>query len=49
MMCYDVFLAILIASDNDATLYAINKNIFSVDGFLALPTDLLGNEYYVVW
>lgn len=37
---------IVIKSDRDVTIHGINKNAFSVDGFLALPVDLLGNEYY---
>jgi len=39
---------VLIQANHDFTCFGVNKNLFSVDGFLGLPTDMLGNEYYAV-
>ncbi|XP_052084477.1 uncharacterized protein LOC127721722 [Mytilus californianus] len=37
-----------ITADDDIIVYAINKATASTDAYLALPTDTLGQEYYVV-
>ncbi|KAK3092135.1 hypothetical protein FSP39_025493 [Pinctada imbricata] len=37
---------ILIQSDHEIVVYGINKEVYSDDGYLALPTDALGKTYY---
>lgn len=37
-----------ISANDDIIVYAINKATYSTDAYLALPTDALGQEYYVV-
>lgn len=48
MDCSIISGILLTAEDNDATVFGVNKDFFSVDGFLALPCDVLGIEYYTV-
>jgi len=38
--------ALFITSDNDVAVYAVNREKYSADAFLALPIDVLGKEYY---
>ena len=38
--------AVIITSDYDIAVYAVNKEQYSADAFLALPIDVLGKEYY---
>lgn len=38
--------AIRIIADGDVVVYGINKQTWSTDGFLAFPTDVIGQEYY---
>ncbi|XP_076085689.1 IgGFc-binding protein-like [Mytilus galloprovincialis] len=40
--------AILIQSDKDIVVYGVNRESHSDDGYLALPTDALGTEYYTI-
>lgn len=37
-----------VTSDDEVTVYGLNKSAISSDGFLALPVDVLGNEYQVL-
>ncbi|KAK3106603.1 hypothetical protein FSP39_023361 [Pinctada imbricata] len=37
-----------IKAPNQIMVYGINREKFSDDGYLALPTDAIGNEYYAV-
>ncbi|KAK3106926.1 hypothetical protein FSP39_003170 [Pinctada imbricata] len=37
---------ILIKATDDIVIYGINKETYSNDGFLGLPTDVLGKEYF---
>lgn len=39
---------IFITSNDDVIVYGINKDEYSTDGFLALPINTLGKEYYTV-
>lgn len=39
---------ILITADDEVVAYGVNKQTYSNDAFLALPTDVLGTEYYTV-
>lgn len=39
---------VYVSADADITMYGINKDEYSNDGFLALPVDALGQEYYTV-
>ena len=39
---------IMVTASAEITLYGINKGLYSTDGFLALPMDTLGTEYYVI-
>lgn len=41
-------LGIHVTSDNDVTVYGLNKSEASSDGFLSLPVDILGKEYQVL-
>ncbi|KAK3096144.1 hypothetical protein FSP39_023688 [Pinctada imbricata] len=42
--------AILITADDEVVMYGVNKERYSNDAYLALPTDVLGTEYYsVTW
>ncbi|CAH1272771.1 SELP [Branchiostoma lanceolatum] len=36
-----------ITSDTEIIVYGVNKDQYSSDGFLGLPKDVLGNEYFV--
>lgn len=38
--------AIYIEADGDLVVYGINKQTYSTDGFVALPNDVVGTEYY---
>ncbi|XP_063413689.1 IgGFc-binding protein-like isoform X1 [Mytilus trossulus] len=40
--------AILIQADDEIVVYGVNREVFSDDAYLALPTDVLGNEYYTL-
>ncbi|KAK3104160.1 hypothetical protein FSP39_024897 [Pinctada imbricata] len=37
---------ILITSTDEVVVYGINKEFYSTDGFLGLPTDVLGTKYF---
>ena len=39
---------ILIQSDDDIVVFGLNKQYRSTDGFVSIPTDSLGTEYYTV-
>lgn len=39
---------ILVTAAEDISLFGVNKEAFSVDGFLVLPIEALGVEYYAV-
>lgn len=39
---------ILISADEEVVVYGVNRELWSDDGYLALPTDVLGKEYYTV-
>lgn len=39
---------ILIRATDEVVVYGINKELYSCDGFVALPTDVISNDYYVV-
>lgn len=38
--------SIHIVASEDIVVYGINKQTWSTDGFLALPVDVVGTEYY---
>lgn len=38
--------ALFITSDDDIAVYAVNRELYSADAFLALPIDVLGKQYY---
>ncbi|XP_066297901.1 IgGFc-binding protein-like, partial [Branchiostoma lanceolatum] len=38
---------VLVTADTEVIVYGVNKRSHSTDGFLGLPVDVLGNEYYV--
>ncbi|XP_071147001.1 IgGFc-binding protein-like [Mytilus edulis] len=40
--------AILIQSDHEIVVYGVNRELHSDDGYLALPVDALGKEYYTI-
>ena len=40
--------AILVESTTDVVVYGVNMELFSNDGFLALPTNVQGTRYYTV-
>ena len=37
---------ILVTASDEVVIYGINKEAYSNDGFVGLPTDVLGKEYY---
>ncbi|XP_061184990.1 SCO-spondin-like [Saccostrea echinata] len=39
---------ILIRATDEVVVYGINKELYSCDGFVALPTDVISNDYYLV-
>ena len=39
---------ILISSSDEIVVYGVNKQLFTTDAFLCLPTDVISNEYYVM-
>lgn len=39
---------IYVQSDNEITLYAVNKASATTDAFVVFPVDTLGDEYYVI-
>ena len=39
---------VYVHSDAEIAVYALNKEQYSTDGFLAYPTDVIGYEYYTV-
>ena len=39
---------ILVKASDEVVIYGFNKESYSNDGFLGLPTDVLGKEYYAV-
>jgi len=41
-------LAISVVADNDIAIHANSGDLGSIDSFLALPTSVLGSEYYVL-
>ncbi|VDH98731.1 Hypothetical predicted protein [Mytilus galloprovincialis] len=40
--------AILIQADHEIVVYGVNRELHSADGYLALPVDALGKEYYTI-
>ncbi|XP_019617020.1 PREDICTED: IgGFc-binding protein-like isoform X1 [Branchiostoma belcheri] len=38
---------VLVTADREIILYGVNKQRYTTDGFLGLPVDVLGNEYFV--
>ncbi|XP_035696734.1 uncharacterized protein LOC118430131 [Branchiostoma floridae] len=40
--------AVSVRADSPIMVYGMSHDTFSVDAFLALPTDVLGTEYYVI-
>ena len=38
--------SLFITADSDVVVYAVNKEVYSADAFLALPLDVLGKKYY---
>ncbi|XP_056010931.1 IgGFc-binding protein-like [Ostrea edulis] len=40
--------AIEITANKDIVVYGVNREVHSDDGYLALPTDVLGSEYYTI-
>ena len=38
--------ALFITSDEDISVYVVNRERYSADAFLALPIDVVGKEYY---
>ncbi|KAK3094414.1 hypothetical protein FSP39_001502 [Pinctada imbricata] len=39
---------ILVTADDEIVLYGLNKEQYTTDGYLGLPTDVLGTEYYTM-
>ncbi|XP_062574882.1 IgGFc-binding protein-like [Saccostrea cucullata] len=39
---------ILISADEEVVAYGVNREVWSDDAYLALPTDVLGKEYYTI-
>ena len=39
---------VLVTASAEVSVYGINKGLYSTDGFLALPMDTLGKEYYAI-
>ncbi|OWF49489.1 Hemicentin-1 [Mizuhopecten yessoensis] len=39
---------ILISADDEVVIYGVNKETYSCDAFLGLPTDVLGKEYLAI-
>ncbi|XP_048772735.1 uncharacterized protein LOC125678355 [Ostrea edulis] len=39
---------ILISADEEVVVYGVNREVWSDDAYLALPTDVLGKEYYTI-
>lgn len=39
---------ILVSANDEVVIYGVNKQRYSNDAFLGLPTDVLGTEYYTV-
>ena len=39
---------IYISADEEVVVYGVNRELYSDDAYLALPTDVLGKEYYTV-
>jgi hypothetical protein len=37
-----------VSADDEVVIYGVNKEQYSNDAFLGLPTDVLGMEYYAV-
>ncbi|XP_071130861.1 uncharacterized protein [Mytilus edulis] len=42
------FKGIQISADDDVIVYGVNKEYYSCDAYLALPIDVLGDDYYTV-
>ncbi|XP_069105026.1 SCO-spondin-like isoform X1 [Argopecten irradians] len=40
--------AVLVTADDEVVIYGVNKETYSCDAFLGLPTDVLGTEYHAV-
>ncbi|OWF44660.1 Hemicentin-1 [Mizuhopecten yessoensis] len=40
--------AVFVTADDEVVIYGVNKETYSCDAFLGLPTDVLGTEYYAV-
>ncbi|XP_033759596.1 IgGFc-binding protein-like [Pecten maximus] len=40
--------AVWITADDEVVIYGVNKETYSCDAFLGLPTDVLGTEYYAI-
>ncbi|OWF39259.1 uncharacterized protein LOC110465261 [Mizuhopecten yessoensis] len=39
---------LLLVADDEVVIYGVNKERYSCDAFLGLPTDVLGTEYYAI-
>jgi CUB/sushi domain-containing protein len=39
---------IYISADEEVVVYGVNREVWSDDAYLALPTDVLGKEYYTI-
>ncbi|XP_062574881.1 IgGFc-binding protein-like [Saccostrea cucullata] len=39
---------ISISADEEIVVYGVNREVYSDDAYLALPTDVLGKEYYTI-
>ncbi|XP_063443799.1 SCO-spondin-like isoform X2 [Mytilus trossulus] len=42
------FKGVQISADDDVIVYGVNKEYYSCDAYLALPIDVLGDDYYTV-
>lgn len=40
--------ALSVSATDEVIVYGVNKEVYSTDAFLALPTDVIGSEYYTV-
>lgn len=40
--------AVLVEADDEIVIYGVNKETYSNDAFLGLPTDVLGKKYYAI-
>jgi hypothetical protein len=40
--------ALSVSATDEVIVYGVNKEVYSTDAFLALPTDVIGSEYFAV-